>query len=150
MNNTLSWVKMVQAERGLTFDDAFRLVMSHHTGSFGRPTKSGDAVLIAEARTPLKEGQHPSVARELSKHGQLDQKQKAIETMNHVKRLAKIRQLMEADPSLSFDAAFTEVMKDEATSKTPAKASLVVHESVMNASGPAMGTDEWMWENVWT
>lgn len=50
MNTLLSWVKMVQAERGLTFDAAFRLVMSHHTGSFGRPTKSGDAALIAKAK----------------------------------------------------------------------------------------------------
>ena len=113
MNTLLSWVKAVQAERGLTFDAAFRIVMSHHTGSFGRPTKSGDAVLIAEARTPTNEGQDPSVAREFNKHKAIGQKQKATDTMKHVKLLARIRQLMQADPSLSFDAAFSRIVQEE-------------------------------------
>ena len=51
MNDTLSRVKAIQAERGWNFDRSFQFVMAQdgHTGSFCRPKVNGDAVPIAEA-----------------------------------------------------------------------------------------------------
>jgi hypothetical protein len=126
MNDVLSRVKAIQAEHGWNFDRTFQYAMSedNHTGTFGRdPVDKGATLIpIATDGSPTKVGQYPSVARELNKHRALDQKRKATETMNHVRRLAAIRQLMENDPSLSFDAAFTRIIQQESVA-APAKAS---------------------------
>jgi hypothetical protein len=107
---------------GMNFDAAWQQAcsMQRVTGSFGRPTKSGDAVLVAEASGL---GVHPKLKTELNRHKALEQSRTSSGTMNHVKRLAKIRQMMEADPSLSFDAAFSRIVQEENNASPPLKTS---------------------------
>jgi hypothetical protein len=131
MNDTLSRVKAIQAERGWNFDRSFQYVMSedNHTGSFGRdPVDKGAKVIAVATDASLthkppnkKDGRHPAIIEELSKHWQLEQQRKKWGEVDHANRLAKIRQLMEADPALSFDGAFTQIIQQESV-VAPAKA----------------------------
>jgi hypothetical protein len=97
---------------GLSFDQAWQqaCTLQKVTGSFGRPKVSGDAVLVAEASGL---GQHPKLKTELNKHRALEKAKQSSDTLDHVKRLQKIRKLMESDPSLSFDSAFSKVVQEE-------------------------------------
>jgi hypothetical protein len=112
MNDMLSKVKKVQSEHaGWDFETAFRHVISteNHTQSFGRPKPSpGDAVLVAEASGL---DIHPKLKQELYRHAKLEQSRTTTDVLGHAKRLAKIRQLMESDKTLSFDSAFSRIIE---------------------------------------
>jgi hypothetical protein len=126
-----------------------------HQKSFGRDPEDSSTKVVAIATDvsftkgpPKKAGMHPSMISEMSKHFALQEQKKKWELQKHVSRMAAIRKLM-TERGLSFDDAFIQVTQGEATEE-PASASLVAQKTVVKASGPAVGTDEWMWENVWT
>jgi hypothetical protein len=112
------------------------MTQAGHQGSFGRDPVDSSTKLIAIATNgaPAKEGQHPSVARELNRHAKLDQSRKSSKISEHVARLAKIRQLMENDPSLSFDSAFTRIVQEENAVSPAVKTS----QSTANGNGKLM------------
>jgi hypothetical protein len=118
---------------GMSFDAAWQQAcsMQRVTGSFGRPTKSSDAVLIAEASGL---GVHPALKRELNKHGAIEKARTASDTLDHVKRLQRVRELMQRDPSLNWDQAFTQVCKEENAMAPPLKTS----QSVAKGNGKLM------------
>jgi hypothetical protein len=116
---------------------------SGHQGTFGRDTSSNVAIaeasgldgcpkLVRGGSPPNKKAdRHPAIIEELSKHWQLEQARKKWGEVDHAIRLAKIRKLMEADPSLSFDAAFTRIIQEE-TVVAPDKAALKTSQSAAN------------------
>jgi hypothetical protein len=100
------YIEVVKSEHPLwNYDRTFQqaVAQSKMAGGFEK----------TEAATP-KDGQHPSIARELAKHKALrDTRDQAVPT--HVARLQKIRQKMEKDPALTFDGAFSQVCQEEMT-----------------------------------
>ena len=71
----------------------------------------------------------------MNRHKALEKGRQSSETLDHVKRLQRIRQLMEADPGLSFDSAFTRVMQEESNASPAVKTA---------QSAPSHGQDRLM------
>jgi Mu-like prophage I protein len=63
----------------------------------------------------------PELQREFNKHEPLDGTRKASMTADVIARMAKIRQLRTKNPDLTFDAAFTQVCREESESKATAR-----------------------------
>ena len=115
--------------------------ISGHRGSFGcRSLESNVAEAIDTDGGPKlvqgakKADRHPAIIEELSKHFQLQEQRKKSVELDHADRLAKIRKLMEADPSLSFDAAFTRIMQEESNASPAVKTA----RSAANGQGKLM------------
>jgi hypothetical protein len=106
------------------------MAQTGHQGTFGRDSLDKSTKLVAEASGL---DVHPKLKTELNKHAKLEKAKQSAKTLDHVKRLAKIRQLMENDPSLSFDSAFTRIVQEENAS--PA---LKTAQSAANGNGKLM------------
>jgi hypothetical protein len=140
---------------GMSFDCAWQQAcsMQRVTGSFGRPTKSGDAVLIAEASGL---DVHPKLKTELNKHRALEKAKQSAKTLDHVKRLQRIRELMETDPSLSFDSAFSRIIEQERSGTMQAHKDAkpeVGTLATVQASHPEWSEaqcEEFCWREYWT
>jgi hypothetical protein len=73
----------------------------------------------ARADAPSNPGtpKDPQVAQEMAKHKKLSDSRQSAAAGEHVDRMAKIRKLMLEDPKLTFNAAFTQICKQENEAK---------------------------------
>jgi hypothetical protein len=95
-------------------------VQCNERGGFAKtpmPALQGSVTAFDRSKAPA--GQDPRIAQELAKHQALRESKDSVG--DHVKRLQRIRQKMEADPALTFDGAFSQICKEE--SMQPAAAS---------------------------
>jgi hypothetical protein len=99
-------VRSLQEEKGWTFERAWNHVLA------SSPDLLDGSVSAGFAKTKV--GRDPRVDQELNKHAKVEQSKRSAAIGDHVERLAKIRALMAADPSINFDQAFTQVCQQEA------------------------------------
>jgi hypothetical protein len=111
-----------------------------------------------EAKTPVKDGQDPAIARELGKHEQLkDSRSGGV--ADQLARLKKIRDLMTANPAMSWDTAFSQICQQEQAQPastasllpTAVQSDPVAIVQAQHPSWTEAQLDKWMWESgVWT
>jgi hypothetical protein len=82
-----------------------------------------------------KVGRDPRVAQELNKHAKVEESKRSAAVDDHVARLAAIRKLMAADPSLTFDAAFAMICQQEATAASVSTSAASSKETTMLVGG---------------
>jgi hypothetical protein len=130
-------IESLQREQGYTFQRAFEEVLASSPDVMDGTVKGGFA------RTPpKKEGRHPAVIEEMSKHWQLEQSRKKWGEVAHANRLGRIRELMQQN-GWNFDQAFTEAMREEAqTQQTPTSAA---HETEPDKQLALVQGSHWDW-----
>jgi hypothetical protein len=135
MMTLLEQTNLIRASNpGLSFDTAWNQACSLQkvTGTFGRDSIDKGAKVIAVATDASlthkppnkKDGRHPAIIEELSKHWQLEQQKKQQGELAYADRLKAIHKLM-TERNMSFDEAFIQTMQGEPLSdpgKAPAKA----------------------------
>lgn len=159
----LSRVQAIQASTGLSFERAWDQAEREQQNPAPEPTSISEATRLIQAEHPgwsfqqswdfaestypkLVKGadtltRDPRISQEFAKLKKLGDVARSAKIGDHVALLAKIRKLMQ-EQNLSFDQAFTEIIKQEHEIKKTAAAR---QEETPPWTGPeTIGFDEWL------